>query len=405
MLLKLTTNILLCVLLVIFPTAPATNHLEDPPQRVYLPLVGRNFYIGDPSLLISALYYDTYITGEPDEAFQVYNPFLAPVALTGWKVTVGTRTVTFPAGMTLSGNARLWCARKAADFRRTFGMSPGCEYGGDTDPAVPELTGAALTLTNTGGRVTLGSPTGSYADVLVYEAGDASAPGWLGPAVDPYKRSTSFGEEGQILYRKLDQRTGLPVPDTDTRADWAQDPDDLINGRKAQYPGWELDRFFVPRVVTESATLKVFMAPDNSFAAMKTLLEGATSSIRFEGYTFENVRLGELIAARGPRRGRGGDLVGRLTAGGCHRSTVVGRAANRAGRRTHLLSPVQLNRRHSRPLHLSAWQVLGAGSRHGADRQREYQRRSIPRRRQGRWHLAAVAASIWRPMRHPWWRS
>ena len=258
MLLRLTTNILLCVLLVIFPTAPATNHLEDPPKLVYLPLVGRNFYTGDPPLLISALYYDTYIAGEPDEAFQIYNPLPSAVSLAGWKVTAGTRTVTFPAGMTLNANAKLWCARKAVDFRQTFGVSPGCEYGGDSDPAVPDLTGTALTLTNTGGRVTLSSPNGSYADVLVYEAGDASAPGWQGPAVYPYKPSTNFGEEGQILYRKLDQRTGLPVPDTDTRADWAQDPDDLINGRKAQYPGWELDRFFMPRIVTEPATLEVF---------------------------------------------------------------------------------------------------------------------------------------------------
>ena len=59
------------------------------------------------------------------------------------------------------------------------------------------------------------------------------------------------------------------MPDTDTRADWAQDPDDLINGRKAQYPGWELDRFFLPRIVTEPATLEVFLAPDNSFAAIE----------------------------------------------------------------------------------------------------------------------------------------
>ena len=31
----------------------------------------------------------------------------------------------------------------------------------------------------------------------------------------------AFGKEGQILYRKLDQATGLPAPDTDTAADWA----------------------------------------------------------------------------------------------------------------------------------------------------------------------------------------
>ena len=237
------------------------------------------------------------------------------MSLADWKVTAGTRTVAFPPGITLNANAKLWCARKAVDFRRTFGASPGCEYGGDTDPAVPDLTGAALALTNTGGRVTLGSPNGSYTDVLVYEAGDTDAPGWQGPAVKPYRPSNNFGEEGQILYRKLDQCTGQPVPDTDTRADWAQDPDDLINGRKAQYPGWELDRFFLPRIVTEPATLEVFLAPDNSFAAIETLLEGTTASIRFEGYTIENARLGEIIAARGERRGHGGDTAGRLATG------------------------------------------------------------------------------------------
>ena len=135
-------------LLLLATVSPTTAETQSPnsPHTVYLPLVGRNFYIGDPPLLISALYYDTYISGEPDEAFQIYNPLPAAVSLAGWQVTAGTRTVTFPAGITLNGNAKLWCARKAIDFRQTFGASPGCEYGGDTDPAVPDLTGAALTL-------------------------------------------------------------------------------------------------------------------------------------------------------------------------------------------------------------------------------------------------------------------
>jgi hypothetical protein len=290
--------ILILLLLATVSRTAAETQTPGTSRTIYLPLVGRNFYTGDAPLLISALYYDTYTAGEPDEAFQIYNPLPFAVSLAGWKVTTGTRTVTFPAGIMLNGSARLWCARKAADFRRTFGASAGCEYGGDSDPAVPDLTGAALTLTNTGGRVTLSSPNGGYSDVLVYETGDASPPGWRGPTVYPYRPSTSFGEEGQILYRKLAQRTGLPVPDTNTRADWAQDPDDLINGRKAQYPGWDLERFFIPRVTTESATVEAFLAPNNAFAAMAALLEGATSSIRFEGYTFDNARLGEIIAAR-----------------------------------------------------------------------------------------------------------
>ena len=337
-------------LLLLATVSPTTAETQSPnsPHTVYLPLVGCNFYTGDPPLLISALYYDTYVSGEPDEAFQIYNPLASAVSLAGWKVTAGTRTVTFPAGMTLNANARLWCTRKAVDFRQTFGMSPGCEYGGDTDPAVPDLTGTTLTFTNTGGRVTLGSPNGRYADVLVYEAGDASAPGWQGPAVYPYKPSTNFGEAGQILYRKLDQRTGLPVPDTDTRADWAQDPDDLINGRKAQYPGWELDRFFLPRIVTEPAALEVFLAPDNSFAAIKTLLEGATTQHPLRGIHARKCPPRRAHRRARPRRGHSGDTAGRLPAGRCHRPTALGRAADRAGRRTHLLFPVRLSRRHPR---------------------------------------------------------
>ena len=114
-------------LLLLTAVSPATAETQspDPPHIVYLPLVGRNFYTGEPPLLISALYYDTYVSGEPDEAFQIYNPLPALVPLAGWKVTSGTRTVVFPQGITLNGNAKLWCARKATDFRQTFGMSPG----------------------------------------------------------------------------------------------------------------------------------------------------------------------------------------------------------------------------------------------------------------------------------------
>jgi hypothetical protein len=299
MLRRLIVLVLALLLITAGFATPARGQPPVPPARVYLPLVGSQFYGGTPPLLISALYYDTYVSGEPDEGFQIYNPLASTVSLAGWTVRSGNRTVTFPVGFTLTGNTELWCARKAITFTLTFGARPACEYGDDTDPAVPDLIGSTtLTFANTGGRVKLGSPDGGYADVLVYEGGDPSAPDWQGPAVYPYRPSITFGEEGQILYRRLDQRTGLPVPDTDSRADWAQDPDDLINGRKAQYPGWQLERFYQPRIVTENANLSAFVSPDNAFAALKTLLEAAQRSIRFEGYTLDNARLGELIAAR-----------------------------------------------------------------------------------------------------------
>jgi len=278
--------------------APPPQAEPPLPPQLWLPLVSRSYRSGPPPLVLSALYYDTYLANEPDEAFQLYNPLEWPVTLEGWQVSDGRRITAFPAGINLAANARLWCARKAVSFTVSFGFKPACEYSGNSDPTVPDLTGSALQFANTGGRVTLLSPQAAYSDTLVYEDGDTNVPGWQGPAVYPYRSSTNFGAEGQILYRKLAQATGLPVADSDTQADWAQDLADIINGRKAQRPGWSLERFFRPAVVSETAHLEVFLAPDNSYAALRALLEATQQRIRFEGYTFDNARLGELIAAK-----------------------------------------------------------------------------------------------------------
>jgi len=281
------------------PQKPFPKQSEPPlTPRSYLPLIMRNTTSGLPRLVVSALYYDTYRANEPDEAFQLYNPLPAPVNLAGWRVTDRQRTVTFGADLQLDAAATLWCARTAVSFTLSFGFKPACEYGGDSDPAVPDLTGPALQFSNTGGRITLLHPQNLYSDTLVYEGGDTAVPGWQGPAVYPYRPSTNFGEEGQILYRKLDQATGRPMSDTDTRADWAQDPTDFVDGRRTQLPGWSLARFFPPQIVTEPASLQVIVAPDNSYAALRALLESAQQSIQFEGYTFDNALLGEVIAAR-----------------------------------------------------------------------------------------------------------
>jgi cardiolipin synthase len=254
-------------------------------------------------VVISALYYDTYLSGEPDEAFQLYNPASAPAPLEGWRLTDGVRSLAFPEGLQLPARAVLWCARQATAFSRSFGASPACEYAADSDPEVPNLTGSAWQFSNSGGQLTLLNPAGTYSDTLVYEDGgpDGAGPdgaGWTGPGVRPYQPTSSFGQEGQILYRKLDQSDGLPLADTDTRADWASDSEDIIDGRKARYAGWDLERFLVPRIVAETARLQILASPDNAFSALKALLQGAEHSIRLEGYTFESAPLAEVVAAR-----------------------------------------------------------------------------------------------------------
>jgi cardiolipin synthase A/B len=250
------------------------------------------------SVLISAFLYDGYITGDKDEAFQLYNFGPDAIDLEGWRLTNGSRSVTFPPGIRLQAHATLWCGWSAAAFTRSFGEAPGCEYGEDSAPAIPNLLGSAPQFGNSGGRIVLSDPRGRLVDALPYKNGDTSAPGWHGSAVAPYRPSNSFAESGQVLYRKLDALTGLPAGDSDSREDWAQEPEDVWGGRKVRYPGWVLDRFAFPLVSEERARLQVIVAPDHSYAAFAALLSSATTSIRFEGYTFESAEMAELLANR-----------------------------------------------------------------------------------------------------------
>ncbi|MBC7249825.1 MAG: lamin tail domain-containing protein [Anaerolineae bacterium] len=140
-------------------------------------------------------------------------------------------------------------------------------------------------------------------DVFVYGDGDTNVSSWSGEAVQPYP---GYSSAGQILYRKRDEFTALPLPDTDTAADWAQSTapgDNLfgpvdegdIYGKKVQYPGWDLDTFTQTLKITRTATLTIAIAPDNSYETVRDFLQSAQESIHIEGYTFENAHLTGVI--------------------------------------------------------------------------------------------------------------
>ena len=197
------------------------------------------------TVLITAVYYDTYLTGEPEEAFRLMNVSGSGVDLTDWTVTDGEGTIALSG--TLTAGESIWIAQEADDFTLEFGFPPDYEYGEDTDPAVPNLTtSGSFVLANTGDEVILKDSEGTYVDTVVYVGGDTTTASWIGSPIYPYGGTSvgierfaqqerdveAFGLEGQILYRKLDQATGLPVPDTDTAADWVQDPNDSRVGKE-----------------------------------------------------------------------------------------------------------------------------------------------------------------------------
>jgi cardiolipin synthase A/B len=254
-------------------------------------------------VVIDAVLYDGQLSGDSDEAVRLRNVSDIPKVLDGWQLSDGEATAVLPAAVTLNAGEAIWLARYGDAFQQSFGFAPDFELH-DTSITIPNLSGGWTGFGNNGDQIMLRDDSGVLVDCLVYEGNYSGECGseWNGAALQPYTVSNLFGDEGQLLYRKRDQATGWPVADTQTIADWAQDPDDVINGRKLQYPGWQLDAFFQTVQVTETAVLTVAIAPDNAYLAIINQINSAQTSIRAESLTFENLGIAQALidaASRG----------------------------------------------------------------------------------------------------------
>jgi phosphatidylserine/phosphatidylglycerophosphate/cardiolipin synthase-like enzyme len=255
---------------------------------------------GPPSVVIDAVLYDGYESDDADEAVRIRNVSQNGIDVSGWQVNDGeSSTAVLPLTTTLPSNQSFWLAKNGVAFQRQFGFAPDFELA-DTLPGVPNLAGTWPSLSNSGDQLLLLDTADNLMDCLAYEDNpDADCgPAWSGPAVEPYSPSTSFADEGQILYRVRDQQSGLPLADTSTAADWVQGSDDVINGRKVMYPGWDLDTFFWTVQVTETAVLTIAIAPDNAYEAIVAQINSAHTSIQIETHSFENLGVaGSLLNA------------------------------------------------------------------------------------------------------------
>jgi hypothetical protein len=269
------------------PSPTRTGH------SLYLPYIS----FAQTQIRIAALHYDSQTAYEPDEAFHLINLEDQPINLANYQVSDGRRVARFP-DLSLAPGEGLWCSLEAAAFRRSFGFVPGCEYGIDSDASVPNLAGSPLRFANTGGQLWLRDPAGRTIDLLLYEQTPVTAPAWHGPPVEPYAPANSLPAEGQILYRKGHWSSGQPFIDTDRALDWAQDPTDHLLGRRVAYPGWDLDLFSSPGIITATGTLTVALAPDHIYDVVRETLTSAHESIRLSSYTIEHLPLAHLLSTK-----------------------------------------------------------------------------------------------------------
>ena len=235
------------------------------------------------SIILNAVLADGQANNDTDEAVQLLNAGNTLIDIGGWKLNDGgSSKAIFPNGLTLAPGAAIWLTQNSAAFQDQFGFA--------ADYDISAMSGSWPGFSNTGDEVLLLDPNDMPVDVLVFGAGDTSTAGWNGVAVDAYG-GTSKGAEGQIMYRMLNQATGLPVADTNQAQDWAQSLPDVINGRKVRYPGWDLEQFFYTAKTQESAELIVAIAPDNAYEAIVAEINAAQATIQMESLTFTNVAL------------------------------------------------------------------------------------------------------------------
>lgn len=251
-----------------------------------------------PLVVIDAVLYDGYESGHADEAVRLLNLGESIADLGGWGVTDGESAVALlPPNAGLAPGEAIWLTSDGSAFARQFGFLPDFELIDAFTLTVPNLSGSWPQLADSGDQVILLDSGANVIDCLIYESGSITDCGaaWSGPAVQPYVVRSVLAEDGQILYRRRDQETGLPVPDTDTLNDWAQMTADVIDGRKTRYPGWNLESFFFTTRVTESATLTVAVAPDNAYDAVVNQIKAARATIQIETLTIENVAIGNAL--------------------------------------------------------------------------------------------------------------
>ena len=214
---------------------------------------------------------------------------------------------------------------------------------------MPTLTVKACPLLATAGKLVLREGLTNTIDAVIWGTTIVDRHAMDQPQRTALQQHQHCLPAGRFIYRKLDEATGKIISDTNTALDWANDRTDPVSGRKTQYPGWDLEKFWQTAKVTQTATLTVAIAPDNAYRVISDVLGSAQSSIKMELHTFDNLGLLEVVTTHDRTRRQRDDLVRRRPGGRHRRSGIVGVPADRKRGRTMLVHDQQYVERQHHP--------------------------------------------------------
>jgi len=208
-----------------------------------------------------------------NEFAEIANLRFEPIDLTGWSLTDGEATATFPRDSVLPARGRFLVTRNATSYAEdTLEAADFALEDGD----VRTMEGGVPRLADSGDEILLLDAAKAVVDVYAWGDSRYKGPGWTGRSADRMGR-------GEIAVRLSAEDGGWL--DRDVAEDW----EGLRRHRLGQ-SSFDLESFDVAGAVT------AVLSPDDGDAPLLQFLSSAERSIDVGAYTLTSERIGSVLA-------------------------------------------------------------------------------------------------------------
>lgn len=235
--------------------------------------------------LITDIYYDTYLSGEPEEYVRIYNPFASEINISLWNITdIGSSDsaydgiIQFPDGTILEAFWGIYIANNASAFQEENYFKPDFEYEVDSLPDVPNMIvlNPNVRFGNDGDEVILKDNRNNIVDAVVY--GDSTYNGsfW-------HSNATSDVSEGSILRRNINEKTREYI-DSNTSSDFF-----TYRHYKNAQSNFDFQNLNI------NGSITAFVSPDSSYKTIVDEIANAATSIYLNVYEFTNPYIGDAL--------------------------------------------------------------------------------------------------------------
>lgn len=254
--------------------------------------IGNKNFKNEEKLLITEVYYDTYIPYEADEYVKIYNPTDEEIELSNFILENKNGKIRFPYSSFIFPKKSIFITKSAEDFYSENLFLPDYEFKNSLSISQVEEIDRGFSFSNDGDYAILKNSDGKIIDVVVY--GNASYKiGWNG-------RSANRLTEGSILKRNTKEFEFLNDFSFYQSKNYSSEGDSFIDTNTSS--DFESPRVFKIRQSNFKFTsfnfygnITAFVSPDSSFETIVKEIKNAKETILINIYEFTNLYLMDEI--------------------------------------------------------------------------------------------------------------